>query len=78
MCCRCVTSKKKSLGMFFTKRIPLKWGLTIFGVEIVSNNDIIDPRSPTAQKLAEEAKRGDISCSNCRRQTLDTPILNNL
>nr|SVE90836.1 EOG090X0FS6 [Daphnia sinensis] len=34
---------------------PLEYltGLTIFGVEIISNNDVIDPTSPTAQKLAE-------------------------
>nr|SVE70743.1 EOG090X0FS6 [Daphnia similis]SVE72004.1 EOG090X0FS6 [Daphnia similis]SVE72631.1 EOG090X0FS6 [Daphnia similis] len=35
--------------------IPVRLGLTIFGVEIISNNDVIDPTSPTAQKLAERA-----------------------
>ena len=38
------------------RRIPARLGLTIFGVEIISNEDIIDPSSPTAQKLAEQAK----------------------
>ena len=31
-------------------------GLTIFGYEVVSESDIIDPRSPSAQKLVEEMK----------------------
>lgn len=35
--------------------VPVRLGLTIFGVEIISNNDVIDPTSPTAQKLAEQA-----------------------
>nr|SVE76083.1 EOG090X0FS6 [Daphnia hispanica] len=35
--------------------VPVRLGLTIFGVEIISNNDVIDPTSPTAQKLAEKA-----------------------
>ncbi|XP_057369833.1 RPII140-upstream gene protein-like [Daphnia carinata] len=35
--------------------VPVRLGLTIFGVEIISNNDVIDPTSPTAQKLAERA-----------------------
>jgi len=39
------------------RKVPIQLGLTIFGVEIMSNNDIIDPASPTAQKLAEEAKK---------------------
>jgi hypothetical protein len=39
------------------RKIPIRLGLSIFGVEILSNNDIIDPTSPSAQKLAEEARR---------------------
>lgn len=39
------------------RTIPARLGLTIFGVEIISNNDIIDPSSPTAQKLAERANK---------------------
>jgi hypothetical protein len=39
------------------RKIPARLGLTIFGVEITSNSDIIDPTSPTAQKLAEEARK---------------------
>nr|SVE76708.1 EOG090X0FS6 [Daphnia longispina] len=38
-------------------RIPVRLGLTLFGFEIISNSDIIDPTSPTAQKLAEQAHR---------------------
>lgn len=38
------------------QKIPVRLGLTIFGVEIISNNDVIDPTSPTAQKLAERAQ----------------------
>lgn len=37
------------------RKILAQWGLTIFGVEIITNNDIIDPKSKTAQKLAEQA-----------------------
>ncbi|XP_046446378.1 RPII140-upstream gene protein-like [Daphnia pulex] len=39
------------------RKIPIRLGLSIFGVEILSNNDIIDPTSLSAQKLAEEARR---------------------
>ena len=38
-------------------RTPVRLGLTLFGFEIISNSDIIDPTSPTAQKLAEQANR---------------------
>ena len=38
-------------------KIPARLGLSIFGLEIISNNDIIDPTSQTAQKLAEEANK---------------------
>nr|SVE92713.1 EOG090X0FS6 [Megafenestra aurita] len=37
------------------RKILAQWGLTIFGVEIITNNDVIDPKSKTAQKLAEQA-----------------------
>lgn len=40
----------------FRWKIPARFGLTIFGIEIISNNDVIDPKSPTAQKLSEQAK----------------------
>nr|SVE75450.1 EOG090X0FS6 [Daphnia dolichocephala] len=35
-------------------KVPVQLGLIIFGVELISNNDVIDPKSPTAQKLAEQ------------------------
>nr|SVE93942.1 EOG090X0FS6 [Scapholeberis mucronata] len=38
-------------------KLPVRVALTLFGVEIIPNNDIIDPKSPTAQRLAEEANR---------------------
>lgn len=39
------------------QKFPVRVALTLFGVEIIPNNDIIDPKSPTAQRLAEEANK---------------------
>ena len=37
-------------------KLPARFGLTILGVEIIPETDIIDPRSPAAIKLEEQSK----------------------